>query len=162
MLSDHSPVMLSLGKSKENSRGRGLWKFNNSLLQDENFETDLVNVIKVTLENLSDASLSPHITWEVLKYEIRKFCIKFSKLKSKEKKAEKIRHESVTQYFENNPDCQNISHTQYTDSKLWLENWYDEHIKGVILRSKSDWYEKGEKSTKYFLNLEKKTVLKIL
>ena len=32
-------------------------------------------------------------------------------------------------------------------------------LKGAILRSKCDWYENGEKSTKFFLNLEKKRAL---
>ena len=44
----------------------------------------------------------------------------------------------------------------YDNSKDWLNNWYEEYTKGIILRSKSDWYELGEKSTKYFLNLERK------
>ena len=155
-LSDHSPVLLSLGHSKENNRGKGLWKFNNSHLQDGKFETGLVDVIKKTIHDLSDTSFSPHLVWEIIKYEIRKFCIKYSKLKSIEKKVEKSRHESVIQNFENNIHTQTISHKQYTDSKLWIENWYDDYVNGIILRSKSDWYEKGEKSTKYFLNLERK------
>ena len=158
-LSDHSPVLLSLGQSKDNNRGRGLWKFNNSHLQDNKFETGLTEVIKKTINDLTDAS-SPHLVWEILKYEIRKFCIKFSKLKSKDNKVEKLKHESVIQNFENNIHNKPISDKQYTDSKLWLENWHDNHAKGIILRSKSDWYEKGEKSTKYFLNLEKTNSIK--
>ena len=31
---------------------------------------------------------------------------------------------------------------------------YEEIAKGAIIRSKATWYEKGEKSNKYFLNLE--------
>ena len=38
--------------------------------------------------------------------------------------------------------------------KLELENIYEEFSKGAIIRSKATWYEKGEKSNKYFLNLE--------
>ena len=32
---------------------------------------------------------------------------------------------------------------------------YDQIAEGIRIRSKYDWYEHGEKSTKYFLNLEK-------
>ena len=32
---------------------------------------------------------------------------------------------------------------------------YDHIADGVRLRRKCDWYEQGEKSTKFFLNLEK-------
>ena len=31
---------------------------------------------------------------------------------------------------------------------------YEQILKGAIIRSKATWYEKGEKSNKYFLNLE--------
>ena len=36
-----------------------------------------------------------------------------------------------------------------------LENLNQYKTQGVILRSKAKWYEEGEKSTKYFLHLEK-------
>ena len=34
------------------------------------------------------------------------------------------------------------------------DSLYEEMAKGAIIRSKATWYEKGEKSNKYFLNLE--------
>ena len=37
-----------------------------------------------------------------------------------------------------------------------LEKIYDEIATGIRIRSKCNWYELGEKSNKYFLNLEKK------
>ena len=37
-----------------------------------------------------------------------------------------------------------------------MEALYDYITEGIILRSKTDWYEHGEKSSKYFLNLEKR------
>ena len=46
---------------------------------------------------------------------------------------------------------------EYEDCKNRLESFYDNITKGHILRSKVEWYEKGEKSNKYFYNLEKAT-----
>ena len=40
--------------------------------------------------------------------------------------------------------------------KRQLEAIIEYRTKGAILRSKSQWYNEGEKSTKYFLNLEKR------
>ena len=37
-----------------------------------------------------------------------------------------------------------------------LELTYERIAEGVKIRSKCHWYEEGEKSTKVFLNLEKK------
>ena len=41
-------------------------------------------------------------------------------------------------------------------NKLELERIVEYQTKGAILRSKSRWYNEGEKNTKYFLNLEKR------
>ena len=39
-----------------------------------------------------------------------------------------------------------------------LELVYDGIAEGVEIRSKSQWYKEGEKSTEIFLNLQEKTV----
>ena len=39
--------------------------------------------------------------------------------------------------------------------KLELENIYDKKAEGAKIRSKCEWYQHGEKPTKFFLNLEK-------
>ena len=153
-LSDHSPMFFSLHNSANHNRGRGVWKFNNSLLQDDTFNTDMVHTINRTIAETSSAN--PHLQWEFLKYEVRKFSIKFSKARSKNSRIDKEKHENNIKYFESNPNNGTVSQEDYNQSKSWLDNWYDDYTKGIILRSKSDWYEQGEKSTKYFLNLEKK------
>ena len=38
-----------------------------------------------------------------------------------------------------------------------LEGIYDDIAEGIKVRSKCQWYEEGEKSTNFFLNLEKTT-----
>ena len=45
---------------------------------------------------------------------------------------------------------------EYTKCKKDLEIIYQGIAEGVKIRSKCQWYEEGEKSTKFFLNLEKK------
>ena len=44
---------------------------------------------------------------------------------------------------------------EYYEAKAELEQIYDYITEGLILCSRSTWYEKGAKSTKYFLTLEK-------
>ena len=38
--------------------------------------------------------------------------------------------------------------------KMEYDSIYEQRAKGAIIRSKVTWYEKGEKSNKYFLSLE--------
>jgi len=41
-----------------------------------------------------------------------------------------------------------------------MELFYEEKVKGIIIRARARWYEQGAKSTKYFLNLEKRNHIK--
>ena len=41
-----------------------------------------------------------------------------------------------------------------------LKNCYDFIIEGTVISSKAQWYEDGEKCTKYYLNLEKGNKIK--
>ena len=43
--SDHSPVKLKMQSISTDTRGRGYWKFNNSLLKDKQFVSDMKNKI---------------------------------------------------------------------------------------------------------------------
>ena len=49
---------------------------------------------------------------------------------------------------------------EYYKYKNELESIYNFIAEGIILRSKASWYKHGEKSSKYFLNLEKRNKAK--
>ena len=44
---------------------------------------------------------------------------------------------------------------EYIDCRNKLDKIYEQKINGMRIRNKSNWYEYGEKSSKFFLNLEK-------
>ena len=69
-----------------------------------------------------------------------------SELESKVKELEAhVTAESSTQFMQD-----------YEAAKSELEGIYNYITEGIILRSRVMWYELGEKSTKYFLTLEKR------
>ena len=47
------------------------------------------------------------------------------------------------------------NHEEYNDCKTQLEQVYKIKTSGTKIRSKCGWYKHGEKSSKFFLNLEK-------
>ena len=57
-------------------------------------------------------------------------------------------------------DSEECSLQEYNKCKQDLEEIYNYITEGIILRSKTDWYELGKKSTKYFLNLEERNKAK--
>ena len=98
--------------------------------------------------------MNAQLKWGLLKYEIRKFTIDYTKRKAKERKKQQALLESELEKLENNLESsENLR--KYESLKSDLELIYDHIAEGVRLRSKYDWYEQGEKSTKFFLNLEK-------
>ena len=132
--------------------GPGFWKFNSSLLNNETFKINLKDFIKNTKSklNFNDTQLN----WELLKYEIRKFIISYSKVIAKEERARRLKLENKLKFLENNL-TDNLKKQQYGLLKCELDEIYDKIAEGVRVRSRCQQYEEGEKSNKFFLNLEK-------
>ena len=60
--------------------------------------------------------------------------------------------------FERDPSNLNVD--ILNSAKEDLELFYEEKVKGIIIRARARWHEHGEKSTKYFPNLEKRNHIK--
>ena len=77
---DHKLVCLSIQLKKLSTRGPGLWKFNNSLLKDEDY---IERIQKSYPEIRSKYSYiqDEQMLWELLKMEIRIFTNSFAKVK---------------------------------------------------------------------------------
>ena len=48
-----------------------------------------------------------------------------------------------------------INSVEYINCKNQFDEIYDDIVEGIKVRNKYQWYEEGEKSTNFFLNLEK-------
>ena len=152
-MSDHSPLFLSVNFLSDIVRGKYGWKFNNSLLYDDNFPSEMRNHLHSLANDLVNFS-NPHLRWEFFKYEARKFSIAFSKRKKLEDTQLKNYHEKIISDYtskENRP-----SDSDYAESKAYIDSFFEKKTQGAILRSKCNLYEHNEKSSKYFLSLEKK------
>ena len=111
-------------------------------------------LIKHVLYNLDqDNIVDPQFRWEYLKYEIRKFSIHFSKGIARNKKIERTYLENKLKTLENSPNF--VNNPEYIETYEKLDKIYQEKTNGIRIRSKCNWYEHGEKSSKFFLNLEK-------
>ena len=80
------------------------------------------------------------------------------KKKTAKIKQQKINLEQNLKILENNLTSEE-NRKLYSDYKNELETIYDPIADGIRIRSKCKWYEHGEKSTKFFLDLEKKQSL---
>lgn len=152
--SDHSAITLSYQQIEAGKKGPGFWKFNNSLLNDEEFKRQVSNTIeqaKIASTEIQDK----RVQWEMLKYIIRNFCIKYSKNKQKKVKTRQQVLEKRLIDLEKQISTDETKMQEYEGTKSELKLIEAEKINGIIVRSKVTWYEQGEASTRYFFNLEK-------
>ena len=71
---DHSPVTIWISKNKNCIHAHGFWQFNSYLLSDQNYARK--NLIQ-TFHSNQNVIPNAQIKWELLKYEIQKFTIKY-------------------------------------------------------------------------------------
>ena len=154
--SDHSIINLKINNSPQ-SRGKGFWKFNSSLLHDVTYVNNIKEIVR---EKTFDLALMEDkgLKWDSIKCEIRGATLAHSFTKNKKRReVEKKLNNSLISLQEKltlSADTKTLD--EYEKVKSELENIEQEKAKGVILRSKIKWSEAGEKNTKYFLNLEKR------
>ena len=85
---DHSPLIFSVSEENGCLKGKGFWKFNSSLTKGQNYIIEIKKLIRsfcTTNESLYNRQLK----WELLKYEVRKFTINYTKQVAEEKRSEK-------------------------------------------------------------------------
>ena len=160
--SDHSILLLQICLNTDYSvRGKGYWKFNNTLLHDPTYVALIKNSIEessLKYEYLDDKALK----WEMIKLDIRTvtvpYCIKQKKEAREFKKQLQERYNTLSKLFDGNPELQNIEE-ELISTKNQIENIEKQEVCATIFRSKVKWTELGEQNTKYFLNLEKKNFI---
>ena len=157
---DHKAVVLDL-KILSEKRGPGLWKFNNSLVEDNKYVELIEKNYAAIREKYSDLK-DDRLKWELIKMEIRRLTISYSKHKEKQRRIRETelqkRLEALEIKINNCSTDEQLSAEieEYDNLKIELQRIYEAKGKGAIFRSKVRWVEQDEKPTKYFFNLEKR------
>ena len=178
---DHSLICLTLNYA-EQSKGKGLFKFNCSLLRDQEYSALVKQTITNTVldyalpvyvpdfvksvsgnERFSDMqfTINDSLLFEVLILNIRTETITYSIRKAKRyKRDEKALNCAIAQLEQqmNSSPSAEVAEELYEKQKK-LEEHREILMRGNITRSRVKWYEEGERSTKYFLNLEKRNYI---
>ena len=158
----HAAIDLVLSDIGNEDKGPGFWKFNCSLLNDDNYINELNgNVPRWRVEGGNELS-DKRAVWDWIKYNIRAHAICYSKSKAKQRQVEEMHlqddYDKATRMFESDPS--DLNKIRLNEIKEKLELFYEERVKGIIIRARARWYEHGERSSKYFLNLEKRNHVK--
>ena len=176
---DHNIISMNFQVSIS-QRGSGLWKFNESLLNDDDYINKVHEVINKTVTEyalpvynetfLQDVKNYHNIEFQVnvgLFYETLLMMIRGETVKYSKRKARELRRQEseLTSKIANAYSV--FSQTKSVDDASKVEALKDQleeirkpRIEGLIIRSRVRWREEGEKSSKYFLGLEKRNAIK--
>jgi len=156
--SDHRPVILDIIPSECN-RGPGFWKMNNTLLSD----TKYTELIKKTIRDAvqDNTGCNPNLLLDTVKCRIRGATVKYSSLiKRKNKNNFTIWTDELTKLESEissitDKDMSNRINNRISLLKASIEEHVNKETASAAFRCRAQYYEEGEKSTKYFYNLEK-------
>ena len=169
--SDHSPVLLQF-KLADFKVGKGLWKFNNSLLYDPQYVQMVKETIKNTKEQYAalpynrevidslDCSeiqflINDQLFLETLLMEIRGKTISHASFRKKENnKLESSLIEEIKKLESNIQSQEKLDELELKKSELKILR--EKKMRGHYIRSRTQWIKEGEKPSKFFINLETK------
>ena len=173
--SDHAPVKLTLTTS-EHIIGPGLWKLNIKLLENKEVEQRILKEIllmkrvnaatpykpdyvescpNVEIQLMIDDSLF----WETLLVQLRGVLIKFAAAeKRKRNKHEKALTQKISELERkcNNKESDEHAHGLLEEANKELEQITKSKVESLIFRNRAKWVEQGDKSTRFFLQSQKR------
>ena len=155
-LSDHEATTLTLDMEKL-KRGKGYWHFNNRLLGNKQF-TDEIETFWAAWSKERNSYDNPLVWWDKAKYQFKLIAIKHSTrmrllevqersyLEEELKRTKLVADQSVKQ-----DDV-----AKYLEIKIKLKQLELREVEALKIRTKAEFVEQGEKSTRYFYSLEKR------
>jgi hypothetical protein len=154
---DHKAVVLSI-RHTERSRGKGYWKLNTSILKEGIYVKSVKDIILNTINAYTHSDISRSDIWELVKIRIREFSIKYCchRKQERDEKATAMENKitNLDALINTTQDNENLIQERKM-LKEQLDSMYLEKGIGAQIRSRVAWVEEGERSTSYFLAVEK-------
>ena len=153
---DHSLITISIQLHNE-KRGPGFWKLNVSLLLDKEYVSKIRKVITDSYNLYKSQGTAPDMIWEVIKSDIRGETIKFSSFRKKQRVNRLKTLENELQELQIKNDINNdqnlVKDIEHLENEI--RDLISYEYKGAAVRAKVQWLSEGEKTSKFFMNLEK-------
>ena len=172
---DHNAITITV-ETKQHPKGNGLWMFNASHLHKDEYITQIKSCIYNTIKQYAvplynenvytnyhnyasiRLTIDECLFYETLIMMLRGESIRFAKQQAKKTKAkeDELKREIEKAQEQFNSSALESDLNLLDIAKNNLEEARRPMIEGLIVRSRAQWHEHGEKSSKYFLSLEKR------
>ena len=158
ILSDHSFVFAEID-TRKTMRGPGIWRFKNSLLQEEQFRCEIQEEIGICSRRSSpyDGEINIGTKLEILLSKCRIIAIRRNgAIQKRQCKEEKELTETLKKLEQDLGTGDPNVVQNYEETKERLEHIKQRKGELAIIASGARWIEQGEKPSAYFLNLSKR------
>ena len=156
--SDHSLITIEI-ENNNMKRGKGIWKFNNTLLADTQFCEGMINNLNESKQLLLNSGLDDVDVWENTKLRAYEFAKKYSINKCKVKGGALSNLYNLKDILQQ--ECVDVNTTNnMTDTlkeiNVKIKELENEKVQSIMFRSKCRYARLGEKNTSYYFALEKR------
>ena len=159
--SDHAAVIVQLNTETRNPHRTVITRIDTSFLSNIILRTNFIKEIDARMDQLKETKLDPHGRLEFLKVSIRSVAIEIATNYKKKmiKEFNEIQQDISfwQKAFENSSNAmfRDLAITNLDRLTAKRDDYLANRGKYLSERSKSKWYQEGERSTKYFLNLNR-------
>ena len=151
--SDHDLVSLTFDVNNQ-PRGEGYRLFNNNLLEDGIFTTEIESFWTNWLTKKNEFN-TPLKWWDTAKHNFKNIAVKRSTQLSKYQRHEHRRLEKKILHLQQRlANGDNSISEAYLQAKNELQHYHLNQMAAIAARTKIQYTEEGEKSTRYFFSLE--------
>ena len=152
--SDHSLVLASLAVPRATSRGPGFWKLNVSILNDSDYCSSVQSFWtdwRTQRHRFPDCIL----WWETGKAYLRDLSRQFCQQRTRERRRRRLDLEcQLVRFRQQVTDGDPLANVDLAAVERQLRELDEIAIGGARVRSRIQWSEEGEKSSKFFFGLE--------
>ena len=151
ILTDHRSVMITYNLKQITEKGPGVWRMNDRHLDDEQYKKQvklIVNKMKISKENAIKK-------WVQFKGQIRKMSRDYGRKKALVLRLETENLKANMKELEQLQEGDNESYMKLHNE---LEEFFGERTEKASFQNSMNWLQAGEKNTKYFYGLEKRTI----
>lgn len=149
--SDHDFLWISMNLN-ETDKGPGVWILNTELLKLELYKMEIESII-INSVNDEMYEMEKGFWWDSLKSRLKKFSMEYSK---KIQKAKRMKEMKIKKEWDEEMRKVNVNDIdKIIELQEELRKIEEEKCKGAIIRSRAKDIVEGERSTKYFYELEK-------
>ena len=154
-MSDHDFVSLVFDIPTGVKRGPGFWCFNNSLLNDKTFCSSMEKLID---DHIRFLPCFPCLQdwWEFFKQSVKEESISYSRKKRRQLQRDQVMlTNKLIRLRQRLVDGDSSVISLISDTECRLKALRIKQAEGIIIRSKAEWLEEGERPSRYFFNLQK-------